>query len=68
MSTIISDADAHELVMERFDSMTREEWQARLDEAAAAFDRQEEAEAALRQTQATKQSPAASKKALRKVA
>jgi hypothetical protein len=38
-SATISDAEAHDLVMKRFETMTREEWQARLDAAAEVFGR-----------------------------
>jgi len=38
-SAKISDAEAHELVMKRIGTMTREEWQARLDAAAKVFGR-----------------------------
>ena len=37
----LSDAEVHDLVIQSIKSMTREEWQTRLDAAAAAFDRQE---------------------------
>jgi hypothetical protein len=40
-TTKLSDAEVHALVIERIGTMTREEWQARLDAAAKVFGRDE---------------------------
>jgi hypothetical protein len=45
-SKLLTDAEAHELIMARQASLPREEWQARIDEANAVFNRQEAAERA----------------------
>ena len=39
--TTLTDSEAHELVMKRFDAMTHDDWQARIAAAKAAFDSQE---------------------------
>ena len=44
--TTLKDAEAHELVMKRFDAMTHDDWQARVAAAKAVFDRQEAEERA----------------------
>ena len=41
-TTKLTDAEVHDLVIQRIRSRTREEWQARLNEAAALFGRDEE--------------------------
>ena len=46
-SARISDAEAHELVMKRWETRTREEWQKILDDTAEKFGRKNSAEGAM---------------------
>lgn len=66
--TKFTDDEVHELVIQRIKSMTREEWQTRLDAAAGAFGRKEPAVTTQDHNGSRAKSGKQSKKVLHKVA